>query len=262
MILAIDTGNTRTILGCLDDDGNVVKTVQIGTNVGETSYEFAARMKQVMELAGIALTGFDGAIISCVVPSLTMMLDEAVRMITGLSPMILGAGIKTGLDIRLDDPGSIAGDLVASAVGAKQFYPLPCIIIDMSTATTVTVVNSAGAYIGGCIMPGARISLDALTSNAALLPVIDFLPPKKVIGSNTVDAMRGGIIFGCAGALDGIIDRFQEQLDTPASIIATGGLGELITPYCRHEIIIDNHLLLRGLGVIYRKNRAQGARKR
>ena len=137
-------------------------------------------------------------------------------------------------------------------------YPLPCIIVDMGTATTITVVGADGSYLGGSIMPGTGISLDALTRETSLLPSIDFTAPKKVIGTNTVDAMKGGVVYGAAGSIDGIIDRFEEELGGIGSIVATGGMGRLIAPYCRHAITVDNRLLLKGLGYIYRKNEETG----
>ena len=255
MILAIDTVNTHTILGCVDESCNVVQTLQMSTDVVKTAYEYAMDMKGIMELAGIDPRGFEGAIISSVVPMVTPVLIKAVKLVTDQTPLVVGAGVKTGLNIRLDDPGSIAGDLVATAVAAKEFYPLPCIIIDMGTATTVTVVDESGSYIGGAIMPGAGVSLAALTKEASLLPDIEFSAPKKIIGTNTIDAMKGGIIYGCAGALDGIIERYREELGgSVGSIVATGGMGRIIAPFCRNEVIIDNRLLIKGLGVIWNKN--------
>ena len=266
MLLALDTGNTHTILGCINEQNEVVSTVQLSTNINETAYEYAIEMKSIMELAGINPKGFEGAIISSVVPQVNVVLSKAVNLITGQRPVIVGAGVKTGLNIRLDDPGTIAGDLVATAVAAKEEYPLPAIIIDMGTATTITVVDAKGDYIGGCIMPGTGISLDALTRETSLLPSIDYSAPKKVISTNTVDAMKSGIIYGSAGALDGVVDRYIEALGgRVGSILATGGMGRLIAPYCRHDITVDNRLLLKGLGYIYRTNetaRKKGVGKR
>ena len=266
MLLALDTGNTHTILGCINEQNEVVSTVQLSTNINETAYEYAIEMKSIMELAGINPKGFEGAIISSVVPQVNVVLSKAVNLITGQMPVIVGAGVKTGLNIRLDDPGTIAGDLVATAVAAKEESPLPAIIIDMGTATTITVVDAKGDYIGGCIMPGTGISLDALTRETSLLPSIDYSAPKKVISTNTVDAMKSGIIYGSAGALDGVVDRYIEALGgRVGSILATGGMGRLIAPYCRHDITVDNRLLLKGLGYIYRTNetaRKKGVGKR
>lgn len=264
MILAIDTGNTHTVLGCINEKNEVTKTVQIRTDPLETAYEYAVEIREIMDIAEIDPKGFDGAIISSVVPQVNSVLSKAVYLVTGRTPFIIGAGVKTGLNILMDDPGTVAGDLVSTAVAAKEEYPLPAIIIDMGTATTITVVDRKGNYIGGCIMPGTGISLDAMVKETSLLPSIDYSAPKKVIGTNTIDAMKGGIIFGAAGAIDGVLDRYIAELGEIGSIIATGGMGRLIAPFCRHDIIIDNRLLLKGLGCIYRINEAaaQNAAKR
>ncbi|MDD5939438.1 MAG: type III pantothenate kinase [Lachnospiraceae bacterium] len=255
MILAIDTGNTHTVIGCINDKNEVTQTVQISTDVTGTAYEYAVKIREIFNIIALDPHSFDGTIISSVVPQVTLVLAKAIRLVTGCEPLIVGAGVKTGLNIKLDDPGTIAGDLVATAVAAKEEYPLPCIIIDMGTATTITVIDRDGSYIGGCIMPGTGISLDALTKETSLLPSIDFLPPKKVIGTNTVDCMKGGIVFGSAGALDGVLTRYIDELGDVGSIVATGGMGHIIAPYCTHDITIDNHLLLKGLGYIYKKNK-------
>jgi len=186
-----------------------------------------------------------------------------VKIISGIDAMVVGAGIKTGLDIVLDDPGTIAADLVATAVAAKNEYPLPCIIIDMGTATTVTVVDAKGRYIGGAIMPGVRLSMHALADGTSLLPNIEITPPQKTIASNTIDCMKSGIIYGSAGALaDGILDHYIDELGgSVGSVVATGGLASTICPMCRHAITLDSNLLLKGLYVIYQKNKAKKHRK-
>lgn len=256
MILAIDTGNTHTVLGCIDENGNVVLRLRLTTNRTATEYEYAVQLQQILQMAGVDPRGFEGAIFSCVVPSAQRAIRKACQFVTGIDPFIVGAGIRTGLHIKIDDPGTIAADLVATAVAAKEEYPLPSIIIDMGTATTVTVVDETGAFIGGSIMPGVGISLSALTEATSLLPAIDLLPPKKVIASNTVDCMKAGVVYGAAGAIDGTLDRFIEAMEVkPASIVTTGGIGSVICPYCRHDIVIDSDLLLKGLYVMWKKNR-------
>lgn len=255
MILAIDTGNSHIVLGVIHSDGSIGPTMRMETNHTKTEYEYAADMKLILEMGGVDLGALEGAIISSVVPPVTTILRQAVRILCGLDALVVGAGIKTGLDIGLDDPGTIGADLVATAVAARNYYPLPAIIIDMGTATTITVVTEKGRYIGGCIMPGLAISLNALTHGTSMLPSIDLTPPQKVIASNTIDAIKTGIIFGACGQLDGVIDRFLPELGGKATIVATGGLAGLICPNCRHEISIDPDLLLKGLYVIYEKNR-------
>lgn len=255
MILAIDCGNTHITFGCIDEN-NFAKTIfRIPTDRSETDFGYAAKMKQITDLQGIDLSTFEGVVISCVVPPLTDVLVSAARMITGLDALVIGAGVKTGLHICINDPGTVASDLVAAAVAAKEEYPLPCVIVDMGTATTLTVVDEKGRYIGGAILPGVGLSQGALSEGTALLPRIDIRPPRNVIASNTVDSMKSGIVYGSAGAIDGLLDRFAESIGSePASIVATGGIAPLICPYCRHAITVDETLLLKGLSRIWKKN--------
>ena len=248
MILAIDTGNTHIVLGCIDNKGKISHIIRLETNLKKTEYEYASDIKQILELEEVDRHGFDGAIISSSVPQIIEILRKAVKIITGIDAMVVGIGVKTGLDIVLDDPSTIAAN----------DYPLPCIIIDMGTATTVTVVDVKGRYIGGAIMPGVRLSMRALAEGTSLLPNIEIVPPQKTIASNTIDCMKAGIIYGSAGALDGILDHYIEELGgSTGSIVATGGLASTICPMCRHEIILDNNLLLKGLYVIYKKNKVK-----
>lgn len=262
MILAIDTGNTHIVLGCIDNSGEISHIIRLETNLRKTEYEYASDIKHILELENVDRFGFSGAIISSSVPQLVEILKRAVKIISGIDALVVGTGVKTGLDIVLDDPGTIAADLVATAVAAKSEYPLPCIIIDMGTATSVTVVDRKGRYIGGAIMPGVRLSLYALADGTSLLPNVEVTPPQKTIASNTIDGMKSGIVYGSAGALDGILDRYIGELDGKVgSIVATGGIAPTICPLCRHEIIIDQNLLLKGLYVIYKKNKVKKFRK-
>ena len=247
MILAIDCGNTHITFGCVQENGNIEKLFRIPTDRRETDYGYAARMKQIADLEGIDLSETKGAILSSVVPPVTDTLVRAVRLVTGHTALVVGAGIKTGLHIRINDPGTVASDLVSTAVSAKELYPLPCVIIDMGTATTLTVVDVGGKYIGGAILPGVGISLNTLAENTALLPHIEILPPKNAIAAHTVDSMKSGIVYGTAGAIDALLDHFATELGgAPASIVATGGMCRMICPYCRHEITVDETLLLNG----------------
>lgn len=255
MLLAIDSGNTHTTVGCVGEDGCVLSSFRIPTDRTDTDYGYAVKIKQILLLQGVDPIGFQGAIVSCVIPSLTETLVRAVRIVTGEEALVVGAGIKTGLHLCINDPGTVASDLVAAAVAAKEEYPLPCIVIDMGTATTFTVVDAKGRYVGGAILPGVELSLNALSSGTALLPNVEITAPKSPIGTNTVDCMRAGIVYGAAGAVDGLLDRILEVLDAPrVSIVATGGMSATLCPQCRHEMILDPTLLLKGLGVIWKKN--------
>ena len=262
MILALDTGNSHIVMGIIHTDGRIGPTMRMETNHTKTEYEYAAEMKLILELAGVNIRECEGAIISSVVPPVTPVLKKAVKILSGMEAIVVGAGVKTGIDIGLDDPGTIGADLVATAVAAKNYYPLPCIIIDMGTATTITVVNDKGRYIGGCIMPGVNLSLNALTEGTSLLPGIDLVLPQKTICTNTGDAIKTGIIFGASGALDGVLDRYLEELGENTSIVATGGLSRMICPVCRHEIELDENLLMRGLWVIWEKTMKSRSRKK
>lgn len=255
MILAVNGGNTHVVFGCVDKECRVKGMLKLPTDLKETAVGYAARIKQSLELVGTDLGQIEGAVLSSVVPPLTEVLKEAVSLLIGKEPLVVGAGIKTGLHILIDDPGSIAADLVSMAVAAKEKYPLPCVILDMGTATTVICVNEAGKFIGGSILPGVNISMEALFREASLLPRFELKKPKKVIASSTVDSLCSGILYGSAGAIDGVLDRFSEELGRePASIVSTGGVAQTLAPYCRHQWIEDETLLLRGLGIIYYKN--------
>ena len=238
------------------NNGTADRVFRLPADRKETDYGYAARMRQVLELGGVRLCDLSGAAIACVVPQLTRVLESAVRLLLpGTEPLTVGAGVRTGLSIRINDPGTIAADLVASAVAAKERYPLPCVIVDLGTATTLTVVDGSGSFIGGAILPGVGISVGALSDNAALLPHVSVRPPKKVISTDTVDSMKSGILYGSAGAIDGLLDRIAEELGgEPASVVATGGMAPVICPVCRHAMIQDDQLVLRGLESIWNRN--------
>lgn len=257
MILAIDVGNTHISFGGVTAQGAVDGLLHIPTDPAETAHGYAVRFDAVLRLAGHDPAAFEGAVLSCVVPAAADAVKGAVTLLTGRPPLVVGAGVKTGLHIAIDDPGTLAGDLVAAAVAAKALYPLPCLLVDMGTATTVTAVDEKGRYIGGCILPGAGISLEALARRTALLPHVELTAPQKAIATNTTDSMKAGIVYGAAGAVDGVLDRFEAALgQPPASIVATGGLAGAIAPHCRHALALDAALVLKGLGLIWHKNNA------
>ena len=254
MILAIDVGNTNIVLGCIRD-GEILDISRIRTSPRATEMEYAIKIKSVLEFHRRPLDGFEGAIISSVVPPVTEKLARAVKAITGLESLIVGPGIKTGLNVRIDDPATLGGDLLVGSVAAMVYYSLPAIIMDLGTANTIMAVDGQGAYRGGAILPGVVIGLEALAAGTSLLPSIAVSAPEKAIGTNTVDAMRSGAVFGTAATLDGMIDRMEAELGEKCCLIATGGLASAIVPHCTHEIICDDDLLLRGLWALYQKNR-------
>ncbi len=253
MILAIDIGNTNIVLGCIDNR-NILFTERISTDQQKTDLEHAISVKTVLELHNIKPSCISGAIIASVVPPITSLISSAVKKITGCTAMVVGPGIRTGLNILMDNPASVGADLIVGAVAAIAEYPCPLIIIDMGTATTFAVVDEKKNYIGGMILPGIRVSLDSLTSRTSQLPRISLDPPKRLIGRNTIDSMKSGILYGNASCIDGMTERIMDELGMRTTVIATGGLAETITPLCRQDIILDNELLLKGLLLIYEKN--------
>ena len=253
MVLAVDIGNSNIVLGCFEKD-EILFIERLSTNHGYTSLEYTIMIKNILELNGMMGHSFDGAIISSVVPNVTHTMQDAMTRITGKQVMVLGPGVRTGLKILLDNPAQLGSDRVADAVAAAHEYPCPLIIIDMGTATTISVLDGEKNFRGGVIIPGLRVSLDSLTSRTSQLPDISLDPPKRVIGTNTVDCMRSGIIYSTASSIDGIIERMEEELGESCTVISTGGLARVIVPYCKREIILDDRLLLKGLMLIYNKN--------
>lgn len=254
MILAIDMGNSNIVVGGIDSD-RVYFEERLTTDRSRTNLEYAIYIKNILEIHGIDISRIEGTIISSVVPPLNNTITTAIKKITGKAPMLVGSGMKTGLNIIMDNPKTTGSDMIVDAVAALREYPAPLIVIDMGTATTMSVIDPAGNYIGGVILPGLRISLDTLSSRTAQLPQISLETPGKVIGKNTIDCMRSGIMYGTASMIDGIIDRMEAELGEKTTVIATGGLSRFVMPLCRHDIFIDNALLLKGLFILYQKNR-------
>lgn len=256
MVLAIDIGNSNIVLGCFEDE-KILFIERLSTNHNNTALEYTIMIKNIIELNHLSNHSFQGGIISSVVPSVTHTVKEAVKRLTGKPVMVVSPGIKNGLKIKLDNPAQLGSDRVADAVAAVHDYPCPLIIIDMGTATTISVVDRDKNFLGGMIIPGLRVSLDSLTMRTSQLPKISLEPPKKVIGSNTVDCMKSGIIYSTAASIDGVIERIENELGEKCTIISTGGLSRAIIPFCKREIIIDDQLLLKGLMIIYNKNKAK-----
>lgn len=254
MILAIDMGNTNIVIGGIDSNQTYF-VERITTNHVKTGLEYAINIKNILEIHGVDKSQVEGAIMSSVVPPLNAPISSAVNKIFGFRPRLVGSGMKTGLNIIMDNPKTVGSDMIVDAVAVVKEYALPAVVIDMGTATTMSVVDKKGNYIGGVIFPGLRVSLDSLSSKAAQLPSISLDIPQKVIGKNTIDCMRSGIMYGSAGMLDGIIDRMEAELGEPATVVATGGLSRFVVPLCRHKIIYDEALLMKGLWILYDKNR-------
>ena len=254
MILAIDIGNTNIVVGCIDDEKTYF-IERLSTVRTKTELEYAVDLKTVLDIYHIKKTDIEGCIISSVVPQITDIARLAAEKILKKEVMVLGPGVKTGLNIMMDNPGQLGADMVADAVAGLASYPVPFIVIDMGTATTVSVVNDKKQYIGGMILPGVGVSLDALTSRASQLSGISIDAPKHIIGKNTIECMKSGVLYSNAAALDGIVERIEEELGQRTTVIATGGLAKKIVSHCKREISLDEDLLLKGLRVIYEKNK-------
>lgn len=253
MILAVDVGNTNIVIGCLEQ-GEIKNTVRVRTEPGRTAAEYGIELMQLFDFFGIDRRGFEGAILSSVVPPVNEPLRQAIEMLTGVKCLIVGPGMKTGMNVRIDDPGTLGCDLVVGGVAAIAEYGAPVIVLDLGTATTITLIDENKCFRGGAILPGIKLSYAALAAGTSLLPDISITPPKKCIATNTVDCMRSGAVFGTAATIDGMVDRMEAELGLPCKVVATGGLASKITPYCRREVVCDDHLLLKGLWVLYQKN--------
>lgn len=254
MILAIDIGNTNIVIGCFENN-KILFTERISTNKTATDLEYASNVNTAMQMHSLNPDNLDGAIISSVVPSVTATFKKAVEKYAGVKVMTVGPGIKTGLSIQIDNPAQLGSDLVVNAVAGINDYRVPQIIIDMGTATTLSVIDKNKNYIGGIIMTGVAVSADALASRTAQLPRIAFETPKNIIGTNTVDCMKSGVMYANACAIDGLIEKIETELNEKCTVIATGGLAGSIIPLCKHNIIINDELLLKGLMIIYNKNK-------
>ena len=254
MILTIDIGNTNIVLGGFDDE-KLRFISRISTDTKKTDAEYATKLKSILSLYGVDESEVSGAAISSVVPILTQTMANAIKIVFNVKAVIVGPGIKTGINLLADNPAQVGADLICACVAAAKLYTTPVLIIDMGTATKFMLVDESKSFTGVSIMPGVEISLKALTGGAAQLPQISLVPPKKLLGTNTIDCMRPGIIYGNAAMLDGMIDRIGDEVKSELTIVATGGLSRSIIPYCRHDVILDDDLILKGLLIIYNKNK-------
>lgn len=254
MILAVDIGNTNIVVGGFDQD-KVIFVERVSTDISKTELEYVVEFHALIDIYNIDMNKVTGAIISSVVPPLNNTIKAAIKKFFGIDALLVGPGVKTGINIYMDNPASVGADLIVNAVAGLEKYGAPLIIIDMGTATTISVVDNKKNYVGGTIMPGVRVSLDSLVNRTSQLPKISLEAPNKVIGKNTIDCMKSGIIMGQAASMDGMIDRVWDELGYETKVIATGGLASSIIPNCRHDIIVDDELTLVGLKIIYEKNR-------
>lgn len=254
MILAVDIGNTNAVIGAFEGENRLFLS-RICTDRSKMPDDYAVIIKNIVELYNCKIADIKGAIVSSVVPPVSSNLVSAIKKLCPkINVMQVGPGIKTGLNIKIDNPAQTGADLVCVSVAAIKKYPLPSIVIDMGTATSITALDKNGNFLGGSIIPGVRISLDALTNRTAQLPQISLGDDAEIIGKNTIDAMRSGVMLGQASMLDGMIQRYREVLGEDMTVIATGGIAGRIVRHCKEKIIYDENLLLDGLRFLYEKN--------
>ena len=253
MLLCTDVGNTNIKFALYKGEKLLMK-LRFSTNRSKTADDYAVDLYTIFKINNVNVTEISGSIISSVVPLVTDLLKKAIMTVANVDSLVIGPGIKTGLDIRLDNPGAVGSDIVCMCVALKEYYPCPVIVVGMGTATTILYMNENKAYCGGVILPGVQISLDALTARCALLPSVNFSAPQKAIGTNTADCIRSGIIYSNAAMIDGMIDRFEEEVQQKCTLVATGGMAQHIVSYCKKNIIINDDLVLEGLRLIYEKN--------
>lgn len=253
MLLAIDIGNTNITLGAFDE-ANLQFTARLATDTRKTADQYAVEIKNLLSLYSLQTEEIEDSIIASVVPAVGKSISRAVSKLCNIVPLMLGPGVKTGLNIKIDDPSQLGADLVAGAVGALDVYNAPCVVIDMGTASTISVLDRNGAFVGGVIAAGVRLTLKALTENTAQLSSIPIEAPNSVIGSNTAECMQSGLVYGAASMIDGLLLRIEKELGEKPTVVATGGLSKEIICHCSSNIIYNENLLLDGLRVIYEKN--------
>lgn len=257
MLLTYNIGNSEIRFGIMQD-GELLSTFSVSCLQTRTEDEYFCIFKSLTHAKGFKPSDFEGSIGASVVPQVTRHIQKAIGDLLGVKTHLLGAGTKTGLNILIDDPAQLGGDLVALSVGALAKYKPPMVLVDFGTATTFSVIDSQGRFAGCAIAPGAELALDALSDVAGLLPQISRSVPKKCIGTNTIESMQSGVIFGNAAMVDGMIDRIEREMGASLSAIASGVIADEIIPHCAHEIIRDDTLIFFGLSKIYEKNSRNG----
>ena len=253
MILAVDIGNSNIVIGGVEND-QILFEARLRTDATKTSDEYCIDVKMILEVYEVSAKDVEGSIISSVVPQVMNSIKTALKKLCSVEPLVVGPGLKTGLNIKIENPAQTGADLVVGCVAALREHKPPMIVIDMGTATTMIALDQTGAFIGGCIAPGVKISMDALTTRTALLPGLQLDQPKKAIGRNTIDCMRSGIMMGSACMLDGMVERMEEELGAKATVVVTGGIAKFVVPMCRTPMIYDKDLLLKGLVHLYKDN--------
>lgn len=253
MLLATDIGNTNIVFGGMEE-GKILFQARIATDREKSSDQYAMTILKLLAVYGIAVERIEDCIISSVVPPVLNAVRTGITKLLGIRPMVVGAGLKTGLNIQVDNPAQVGSDRIVAAVGALVDYEAPLILVDMGTATTLEVVGRNNTYLGGCIIPGVRTALNGLVASSAQLPGISLELPEKTIGTNTEDCLRSGVLCGAAAMLDGMVERLEAEMGEKATVLATGGIAPLVVPLCSRRFLLEEDLILKGLQVIYRKN--------
>ena len=255
MILTVDINNA-TVVFSLMEDGRVLFISRLSSDKSRTADEYAVLLEWAFRQHNFNIKDVEGSIISSVVPPLTATIKDAVIIVTDSSPLIIGPGVKTGLNIRLDDPTELGGDFVCGAVAAISEYSMPCVIIELGTAIAMGILDKFGNYVGGIICPGPMVSQEALAHGAAMLSNVSITAPPQVICKSTVSCTQSGIVHGSAAMIDGLLSRVESELGESVSVVVTGDWADTIIPYCKREgMIMDKELTMHGLWLIYKKNR-------
>ena len=253
MILTVDIGNSNIVLGGVERD-DIIFEARLRTDLTKTSDEYCIDLKMILEVYEIKALEIEGAIIGSVVPQVLNSMQTAIKKLTGKTALVVGPGLKTGLNIKIENPAQTGADLVVGCVAALREHKPPMIVVDMGTATTMVVLDASGALVGGSIAPGVKISMDALTERTALLPGLQLDTPKRAIGRNTVDCMRSGIMLGAACQIDGMVERMEAELGMKTTVVVTGGIARFVIPMCKTTVVYDKDLLVKGLAHLYREN--------
>ncbi len=258
MLFVIDIGNTQTVLGVFEGE-KLCQDWRISTDKTKTADEYAVLIRNICSASGFSFDSFQAVVISCVVPPLLQTFEAFCRKTLRLEPLIIEPGIKTGIPILMDNPREVGADRIVNAVAAYHEVRRACIVVDFGTATTFDCISAGGEYIGGVIVPGIGISLEALFQTASKLPRVEIVRPKSVIGKNTIHCMQSGILFGYVCMVDGMVERIRAEMGEEAYVIATGGIAERLAPESRTIQKVDRYLTLQGLRILYEMNRKEEA---
>ncbi len=251
MLLTVDIGNTNIVLGVFDGD-TLLCSGRLHTATDDTELDYLMKLRAFLDANKVK--NIDGAIIASVVPVLVRVFRRCINMLCGTEPLIVGPGIKTGINIKIDNPAELGADLLVADVAVAAKYKLPAAIFDFGTATTASVLSADASHLGGIIACGAKTGLKAITESAAQLPDIGFKAPSHLIATNTPDALRGGSLIGSAAMMEGLVSRFEKELGEPLTVVVTGGVGKAVARVSTLQVIYDENLILDGLKILYDKN--------